>query len=298
MTITRSVPGKINLFLEVLGNRPDGYHELRTVFLPVDELRDEVTVSLRADAGLEVVCEHPGVPDGEGNICWRAALAFAEAAACEPRWRIGILKRIPVAAGLGGGSADAAATLLALNQLQGEALDQPTLHRLAAKLGADVPFFLASRPALGEGIGDRLGPVPLGRDLGLVLVNPGFPVPVAWSYANLNRVPRPPAPDCAALLEALAAGDMDGIAAGVHNDLEYAVRDKFPLVEILRSRLLDAGCAAVAVSGSGPTLFGLTPGEPGSVAATLRAEFAGEAWIRTAWARRREAGPGEVPALG
>ncbi len=286
MTITRSVPGKINLFLEVLGKRPDGYHDLRTVFLPVEEPQDEVTVSLRAEAGLEVFCDQPGVPGGEENICGRAARAFATAAAREPRWRIAIAKRIPVAAGMGGGSADAAATLLALNQLAGEPLDQPTLHQLAAKLGADVPFFLEPRPALGEGIGDRLRPLSLGCDLGLVLVNPGFPVPVAWSYANLNRVPRPPAPACAALLEALAAGDMDGIAAGVHNDLEYAVRDKFPLVEMLRARLLAAGCAAVAVSGSGPTLFGLTPGDPAPAAAAIRAEFVGEAWIQPTWVRR------------
>lgn len=285
MTVTRSVPGKINLFLDVLGKRPDGYHDLRTVFLPVSEPVDELTVELLDQPGVEVVCAHPGVPCNETNVCWRAAQAFAEAAGVEPSWRIGIVKRIPVAAGMGGGSADAAATLLALNQMHSGCLPAATLHRLAAGIGADVPFFLDPRPALGEGIGDRLRPVSLGCDLALVLVNPGFPVPVSWTYANLDRVPRPSAPDCAALLDALARGDRKGIAAGVHNALEYAVRDKFPLVEMIRAALLAAGCTAVAVSGSGPTLFGLVDGDPETVAAAVRAEYGEEAWVQTAWVK-------------
>jgi len=285
MTVTRSVPGKINLFLDVLGKRPDGYHNLRTVFLPVSEPMDEVTVDLLDQPGIEVVCAHPGVPGDETNVCWRAAQAFAEATGADPRWRIGITKRIPVAAGMGGGSADAAATLLALNQMHNGCLSAATLHCLAAGIGADVPFFLDPRPALGEGIGDRLRPVSLGCDLGLVLVNPGFPVPVSWTYANLDRVPRPSAPDCAALLDALARGDRKGIAAGVHNALEYAVRDKFPLVDMLRDAMLAAGCTAVAVSGSGPTLFGLVEGDPEAVATAVRAEYGDEAWVQTAWVK-------------
>jgi 4-diphosphocytidyl-2-C-methyl-D-erythritol kinase len=118
-----------------------------------------------------------------------------------------------------------------------------------------------------------------------VLVNPGFPVPVSWSYANLNRIPRPAAPDLDALVAAMAAGDRNGIAAGVYNALEFAVRDKFPLVEILRSRLLEAGCAAVAVSGSGPTLFGLTPGDSAPVAERIRAEFGQDVWVQATTVR-------------
>lgn len=282
MTVTRSVPGKINLFLDVLGKRPDGYHELRTVFLPVSEPVDEVTVDVLGQSGIEIVCDHPGVPCDQTNVCWRAAQAFADAARVAPRWRITIAKRIPVAAGMGGGSADAAATLLALNELHGNCLDSATLHRLAAGLGADVPFFLAPRPMLGEGIGDRLRPVPLGCELSLVLVNPGFPVPVAWSYTNLNRVPRPIAPDCVSLLAAMAAGDLANISAGVYNALEYAVRDKFPLLNMLRQTMLAVGCAAVAVSGSGPTLFGLVEGDPDPVASAVRAEHGEEVWVQTA----------------
>jgi 4-diphosphocytidyl-2-C-methyl-D-erythritol kinase len=281
MSVTRYIPGKINLFLDVLGKRPDGYHELRTIFLPVSEPLDEVSVRPLATAGLEVACSHPGVPGGEANICWRAAQAFAGAAGVEPIWRVEIAKRIPVAAGMGGGSADAAATLVALNELCGNSLSMAVLHELAAGIGADVPFFLNPRPALGEGIGDRLRPVPLACDLSLVLVNPGFPVPVRWSYANLNRVSRPPVPDSNALLAAMAAGDFAGIAAGVHNALEYAVRDKFPVVDMLRDAMLAAGCATVAVSGSGPTLFGLVDGNPAPVAEAIRAEYGDEVWIQS-----------------
>jgi 4-diphosphocytidyl-2-C-methyl-D-erythritol kinase len=279
MTITRQIPGKINLFLDVLGKRPDGYHELRTIFLPVSDPIDEVTVGELDQPGLAVACEHPAVPDGEANICWRAAQAFAEATGTEPRWHVSITKRIPVAAGMGGGSADAAATLLALNEFCGNCLPMATLHKLAARSGADVPFFLNPVPALGEGIGDRLRPVPLACNLSLVLVNPGFPVPVSWSYGNLDRVPRPPATDCDALLAAMASGDFAGIASGVYNALEYAVRDKFPLVGMLREAMLAAGCATVAVSGSGPTLFGLVEGDPEPVAATVRSGHGDDLWI-------------------
>jgi 4-diphosphocytidyl-2-C-methyl-D-erythritol kinase len=197
-----------------------------------------------------------------------------------------IAKRIPVAAGMGGGSADAAATLLALNDLCGHCLSSEGLHRLAATIGADVPFFLDPRPALGEGIGDRLRPVPLACDLSLVLVNPGFPVPVAWSYANLDRVPRPAAPDCDALLAAMAAGDFAGMASGVYNALGFAVRDKFPLLDMLRQSLLAAGCAAVAVSGSGPTLFGLVAGDPSPVASAIRAEYGDDVWVQPSRVRK------------
>jgi 4-diphosphocytidyl-2-C-methyl-D-erythritol kinase len=281
MTITRHIPGKINLFLDVLGKRPDGYHDLCTIFLPVTEPLDEVTVQALDAPGLEVVCDHPDVPNGETNTCYKAAQAYAARAGVQPVWHVAITKRIPVAAGMGGGSADAAATLLALNELCDSRLSCEQLHELAASIGADVPFFLDPRPALGEGIGDQLRPVPLACDLSLVLVNPGFPVPVAWSYANLDRVSRPAAPDCDALLAAMASGDFSGIAAGAYNALEYAVRDKFPLVEMLRATLLEAGCAAVAVSGSGPTLFGLVPGDPKPIADALHAKYGDEVWVQT-----------------
>ncbi|MBT7302673.1 MAG: 4-(cytidine 5'-diphospho)-2-C-methyl-D-erythritol kinase, partial [Victivallales bacterium] len=285
MTVTRQIPGKINLFLDVLGKRPDGYHELRTIFLPVSNPIDEVTVGELDQPGLDVTCEHPAVPEGEANVCWQAAQEFAEATGVEPRWHISITKRIPVAAGMGGGSADAAATLLALNELCGNCLPTETLHGLAAGIGADVPFFLDPVPALGEGIGDRLRPVPLACNLSLVLVNPGFPVPVSWSYGNLDRVPRPPAPDSDALLAAMATGDFAGIASGVYNALEYAVRDKFPLVGMLREAMLAAGCATVAASGSGPTLFGLVEGDPEPMAATVRAEYGDDLWVQATQVR-------------
>ncbi|MBT3291995.1 MAG: hypothetical protein HN380_31925, partial [Victivallales bacterium] len=117
-------------------------------------------------------------------------------------------------------------------------------------------------------------------NLSLVLVNAGFPVPVSWSYGNLDRVPRPPAPDSDALLAAMATGDFAGIASGVYNALEYAVRDKFPLVGMLREAMLAAGCATVAASGSGPTLFGLVEGDPEPMAATVRAEYGDDLWVQ------------------
>lgn len=279
MNLRTTAIGKINLYLDVLGRRADGYHEIATVFLPLTAPADVITVADGAAGELTVTCTHPGVPEGPGNLCWKAATAFAQAAHVSPSWRVSIEKHIPVAAGLGGGSADAAAVLLALNRLHEEPLPGGPLSRLAARLGADVPFFLNPVPALGRGIGDVLTPVRCGRELDLVLINPGFPVPAAWAYAHRGRVAVRPAPPLEPLLAALAAGDIEALAGLAWNALEFAVLDKFPLVAMLRDALLAAGCLCSHVSGSGPTVYGLCrPGTGPSVCARLGQEFGSAVW--------------------
>ena len=176
-------PAKVNLYLRVVGRRPDGYHEVVTVMQPLT-LADTLTVTL-AGAGISLRCDRPDLPQGEENLVWRAARQFQEETGLTSGVRLRLSKRIPVAAGLGGGSSDAAGTLLALNELAGKPLPPGDLHRLASRLGADVPFFLAREPAVGRGTGTQLSPVTL-LPYWYLLVNPGVPLSTRWVYENLD----------------------------------------------------------------------------------------------------------------
>ncbi len=279
MTVCVSTVAKINLYLEVQGRRADGYHEIATVFLPLAAPVDVITVADGLPGELEVTCTHPGVPAGPDNLCWRAAAAFAQEAGLAPAWHLTIDKGIPVAAGLGGGSSDAAAVLAALNRGHGTPLSRQRLSGLAARLGADVPFFLEPVPALGRGIGDVLTPVPCACSFAMVLANPGFPISAAWAYAHRGRVPVSPAPSLDDLLGALAAGDVTAVSRLTFNALEPAVLDKFPLVAMVRDALLAAGCLCSHVSGSGPTVYGLCAPEAGpAICASLEEQFGPALW--------------------
>ena len=258
-TLTTDAPAKINLFLDVPGQRSDGYHDIETVFYPLPGLADTITVEIDRSPGVTIVCDNPAVPVDADNSCLRAAEAFAAVAGVRAAWRITIKKRIPVAAGLGGGSSDAAAVLRLLDRAHDAPLGIDALHAIAVRIGADIPFFLdASRPALAGGIGEELEPLPRVHPLPLVLLCPGFPVSAAWAYANLARMRRPPPPVRAAEFATLLPENSTAkLAAAVYNALEYAVFDKFPLVKILRDFLLKSGALCAHVSGSGPTVFGL-----------------------------------------
>lgn len=261
----------MNLYLKVLGRRPDGYHELVTVMQPLS-LADVLEVEAGSPR-LRLEVEAAALPGGPDNLVWRAAAVFYETLGQEPRVRLRLQKRIPVAAGLGGGSSDAAGTLLALNHLEGEPLPLGELHRLAAGLGADVPFFLSLRPQVGRGIGTELTPVEL-PPYWYVLLNPGVKVSTAWVYRSLD------------LKQLQAAGvpwreswEGERPQAWVANDLESVTFRAYPELAGWVARLQGAGALAAGMSGSGPTLFGLF-GEQGAALAAareLRREFAG--WL-------------------
>jgi 4-diphosphocytidyl-2-C-methyl-D-erythritol kinase len=274
----REAPAKINAGLRIRGRRADGYHLLESLFLPL-ALADEVSVAWEgvpaSGPGLELSGETQGLPGGEDNLAARAARAFLEAAAIPGGARVRLHKRIPVAAGLGGGSSDAAAVLLALDALHPGALGPAALLEVALSLGADVPFFLDPRPAWVEGIGERRTPAPDLPALGVLLVSPGEPLATAAVYAAFDAALTPagaasslpaaaarggPAPRqrTEACLRAIAQGGAPDAAADVlHNDLEPAASRLCPAVGMLRRRLDRSGAAAVGLSGSGPTLFGL-----------------------------------------
>ena len=279
MTLELHTPGKINLFLDVLAERADGYHEIATVFAPLLPPADLVRVTVLDRPGLALDCDHPDLPRDSRNLCWRAAEAFAAATQQPPHWALPLAKAIPVTAGLGGGSSDAAAVLRLLNQAEPNPLPPDRLAGLAAALGADVPFFLDPRPALATGKGELLRPIDCRLPLPLVLINPAFPITAAWAYAHCNRVRRDPAPPLDRLLAALAAGDLRELAAHTYNALEFAVRRKFPLVEMLLEFMQAEGCLAAHVSGSGPTVYGLcAESDQERIVAAARARFGPPFW--------------------
>ena len=228
------------------------------MFLPLREPSDTLEADFDAAPGMTLEVSGCGLSNGMENLVCRAAALYAETSGLSPRWRFRLEKRIPVASGLGGGSADAAAALRLLEGRFG-AVGGEKLKELALKLGADVPFFLEPRPAVARGVGEELTFV-AARELPLVLVNAGFPVSSKWAYRRFD--------ECGAaasigtlegLLDALKKGDLEQVAHNVRNDLAPALWRKFPVLTLIRGELTARGALAVEVSGSGPTLFAVMP---------------------------------------
>lgn len=267
MPLVRESPCKINLLLNVLGRRPDGFHELETLMHPVP-LCDTLTFELApAGAGASVpvhlTCSEPTLPTDAGNLVHRAATAFLEAAGVRDAVRIHLEKRIPLAAGLGGGSSNAAITLLGLNELFGQPLTADQLRPLAAALGSDVPFFLHSRPALGTGRGEQITPLDFLtalRGVHVLLIHPGFGVSTPWAYEDLARFPEAlnGRPGRARGLAVLLQGPDLRLAAGeLYNSLEAPVLEKFPVLALYQTFLRSHGAIGALMSGSGSTTFAL-----------------------------------------
>lgn len=265
-------PAKINLMLDVVGKRPDGYHDVAMLMLRLS-LHDRLQVDLVSGDRVSVVCPGVVLADGEQNIAARAARLFLEHTGIKAGVAIAIDKQIPAAAGLGGGSSDAAAVLLALNDLLGAGLPRSELQSLGVRLGADVPFFLCGETsAWATGIGEVLEPWPGLPPCWLVLVNPRFAVSTAWVYQNLglthrrrmSRIPRFPA-------------RIEEVGGLLRNDLEAVTVTRHPEIAGIKERLLEAGALGALMSGSGPTVFGVFAGP--AEAATAAAQLA----LDTGW---------------
>ena len=273
--LARSSPCKINLLLNILGRRPDGFHELETVMHPV-QLCDELTFESTA-AGVSLTCSDPALAVDATNLVHRAATSFLKAARLRQGVCIHLEKRIPMAAGLGGGSGDAATTLLGLNELFGTPLNPAQLHLLAAALGSDIPFFLQPQPALATGRGECIQPLdffPVFQDVFLLLIHPGFGIATAWAYQQLAHFPdaihgRPGRAQH--LLTLLRAGDLAAAGAEFYNSLEAPALHKYPLLALFQEFLKANGAAAALMSGSGSTTFALIRGR--AEAAALLTKF-------------------------
>jgi 4-diphosphocytidyl-2-C-methyl-D-erythritol kinase len=250
---------KVNLGLEVLGTRADGYHELRTLFQTVD-LHDDIRLRpTRAD--IAVVCAHPAVPEDATNLAWRAADALRRHAKTEGGVEIVIEKRIPVAGGLGGGSSNAAATLLALDRLWGTRLGIDGLQPLARRLGADVPYFLYGGTALGLARGDEIYPLRRQVKAHLVIVDPGRPVSTAAVFARVDASLTPR--ENSNTIFRFVSRDLEGKEAFpvLANDLERAALEEAPdlarVVGRIRDALVREGALLASLSGSGSSYFGV-----------------------------------------
>lgn len=268
-------PAKINYRLDVLRRRPDGYHDLRMIMQRID-LCDDILITESAEPGIRVSCGAAGVPEGPDNIVWRAADLLLRRAGRPVGLEIRITKRIPVAAGLGGGSSDGATVLMGVNELLGLGLSDRELMEIGVTLGADVPFFIFKKTALAEGIGERLTPLDQVPPAWLVLINPNVPVSTAWVYQNLRLTSEKVLTNIPLLY-----GSVAELCSVLANDLEEVTISRYPLIQEIKEKLLAAGASGALMSGSGPTVFGVFAGEDAArqAAATVAA---GRDWFSVA----------------
>ena len=256
-TLCFESPAKVNLRLEIVRKRKDGYHELRTIFQKIS-LHDTLRLSLRRESGIVISADHPNLPTGKENLVYQAAQLLLKRADYKGGIGIKIDKRIPLGAGLGGGSSNAAATLKAVSQLLEMEISSKELMKMGLEIGADVPFFLLEGDAIGSGIGERLRKIEL-PPLWYVLIYPNFEVSTAWAYQNFvltkSRI---------RLKIQKFLTTPEKISQILKNDLEKVVSSKYPHIETMKDILRSSGALGSLMTGSGPTVFGLFSEEGGA----------------------------------
>jgi len=284
MPLEKKSPCKVNLLLNILGKRPDGFHELETVMQPVD-FCDELAFEC-GGKGIQLSCSDKGLPVNSKNLVYRAAKDFLSAVKIRDAVKIHLEKKIPLAAGLGGGSGNAATTLLALNELFGMPLAHEKLHKIAAELGSDIPFFLQHKPALATGRGEKIQPLanfPALRGKAFLLIHPGFGISTPWAYQNLARFPdalNGKAGRANELIEKLQSKNLAGAADAFYNSLEAPSLEKFPILALFQEFLLANGALAALMSGSGSTTFAITENISAaeSLAEKFKSKFGSDCW--------------------
>jgi 4-diphosphocytidyl-2-C-methyl-D-erythritol kinase len=250
-------PAKINLYLEITGKRPDGYHFLETIFQEMS-LYDELHIEKKSSPGIEITSNSKDIPCDARNLVFRASEAFFKAAQVQAGVSIHIEKSIPVAGGMGGGSSNAASALMGLEKLFGIELEKSSRHSIARSLGADVPFFLHGGTALGRGIGDELEEISCQKSFHVLLVNPNFKIATADVYRGLKLDLTGVQSGISLMRSALEKGDVNLLAQRLFNRLEDVVFLKFPEIKKIKDSLIRWGALGALLSGSGSTLFALT----------------------------------------
>lgn len=252
MSIIVKAPAKLNLALDVIGRRADGYHDLRTVMQTIDWC-DTVTVD-KADSGIHLSCDG-GIPEDETNIAYRAAALFADAVGCKHGFSVKVEKSIPAQAGMAGGSTDGAAVLRGLNELMNYPLTREQLLSLGAKLGADVPFCILGGTALATGIGTELTPLPPMPSCYFVVSKPQGGVSTPEAYRLLDNAPTLVHPQVDVLCEAIRNADLDGMLPHMANSFEAPLA--LPHTDAITAVLKAHGASAALLTGSGSAVFGL-----------------------------------------
>ena len=249
---------KLNLTLDVLSKRPDGYHDMRMIMQSI-ALADDITVSPLEWDELRVKTNLHFLPNNEKNLAAQAALRYWEARGTEPRGLdITIQKRIPVCAGMAGGSSDAAAVLRALNQMDPHPLDPVALARIGERVGSDVPYCVLGGTALAEGRGEELTPLPPLPRCWVVVCKPDFPISTPALFQRIDSIRLRRRPDTKGAIEALKAGDLAGVARRMYNVFEDALtKRQLERVAEIKNELIRCGALGASMSGTGPTAFGL-----------------------------------------
>jgi 4-diphosphocytidyl-2-C-methyl-D-erythritol kinase len=264
-------PAKVNLSLRILSRRPDGFHDLESLVTTVS-LADEITVDTRIGQGVTVKCDDPTIPENDSNLAAVAARQFHSHSGIRFQANINITKRIPAGAGLGGGSSDAAAVLVALDSIFETNLGVSGLEKIAANIGSDVPFFIRRVPAWMRGRGEIIDPEPWSRKLTLLLLKPPFAVETPWAYKHFAKSVELPGVD-------YGPQHWDGLE--FVNDLERPAFEKFTLLPVMKAWLRgQSECRVALMSGSGSTMFAVCEDRPGAEALSARAlaHFGDSTW--------------------
>lgn len=285
MRLTRTSACKVNFVLNILGRRTDGFHELETLFYPVP-LHDVLSAE-PISAGIQLTCSNPDLACDLTNLVWRAAERFFAEAGISEGARLHLEKNLPIAAGIGAGSANAATTLLLLNELFGEPLSATQLDKVAAGLGSDVNFFLQPFPASATGRGEKVCPLPLFSQLNqraLLLFRPGFGVSTPWAFRELAKFPEALNGKPGKVADSVAAftgSDLAAAAGTLFNSLEAPVFGKFPILQLYQDFLRAAGAIGALMSGSGSTTFALFANRDAAdtAAERFRHQFGSEGWL-------------------
>jgi 4-diphosphocytidyl-2-C-methyl-D-erythritol kinase len=252
-----TAPAKINLGLRINGLRPDGYHEISSVFQEID-LSDRIVLHQAADSRLSLICNSPDLAADETNLCLKAARLLRETTNCLGGVQMELTKIIPMGAGLGGGSSDAAAVLLGLNRLWELDLDQSTLLNLAARLGSDVPFFIFKGCCLAGGRGEELTKIDPLVSGPMVLVAPNIHISTAWAYKNIESYRLTSREDFVKLHVYFQIDySVERFQACFKNDFEPLVFAHYPILRQLKETLLETGAWYASLSGSGSVVFGI-----------------------------------------
>lgn len=253
---TQRAYAKINMGLDVLRRRADGYHEVKMIMQTVD-IYDELVLERRSRPGVELRTDNRELPTGGDNlICKAVDLLFREKG-IEGGVRITLTKRIPIAAGMAGGSSDAAAAMRGINELFGLGLSVPALQALGVRLGADIPYCIVGGTMLSEGIGEILTPLPAPPGAYLVVAKPDISVSTAFVYGNLHADTLTYHPDIGGMIDALRKGDRRGITDRLGNVLETVTVKAYPVIDEIKALLKAQGAENALMSGSGPTVFGI-----------------------------------------
>ena len=252
-TIELLSPAKVNLRLEVLRRRADGYHEIRTIMQRIN-LCDRLRISLKEEEGITVIADSPHLPVDARNLAYQAASFLLEEGKARVGVELNIHKEIPISSGLGGGSSNAATTLIGLTRILRLNFSKRRLMEIGARIGADIPFFILGKTAVATGIGEKLQPLKIRPSIWFVLVNPGWEVSTRWAYEGLNfkltkrpfHIKLPP-----------FFNDIRHVGRILHNDLEGVTIAAYPEINGIKQELLAHGAKGSLMTGSGPTVFGI-----------------------------------------